>query len=68
MGHQISLQCALYGYKTKCTDVVPAMLEKAEQFVNGYLPGRVDKGKMTKEEAIAARAGISFTSDLKEVC
>ncbi len=66
MGHQISLQCALSGYKTKCTDVIPAMLEKADKFVNNYLPGRVEKGKLTKEQAEAARANISFTGDLKE--
>lgn len=68
MGHQISLHCALSGYKTKCTDVDSAMLEKADKFVNSYLPGRVEKGKITKEQAEAARANISFTSDLKEAC
>jgi 3-hydroxybutyryl-CoA dehydrogenase len=68
MGHQISLHCALYGYKTKCTDVVPAMLEKADKFVDSYLSGRVGKGKLTKEQAETARANISFTGDLKEAC
>ena len=68
MGHQISLQCALSGYKTVCTDVVPAMLEKADKFVNNYLPGRVEKGKLTKEQAEAVRARISFTGSLEEAC
>jgi len=66
MGHQISLLCAIYGYKTKCSDVVPEILKKADNFVNTYLPGRVEKGKMTKEQAEAARKNISFTSDMKE--
>jgi len=66
MGHQIALQCALSGYKTVSTDVVPAVLEKAEKFVDNYLPGRVQKGKMTEDEAKAARSRISFTGDLKE--
>ena len=66
MGHQISLQCALSGYKTVCTDVIPAVLEKAEVFVGNYLAGRVQKGKMTEEAAKAARANISFTGDLRE--
>lgn len=66
MGHQISLQCALSGYKTVCTDVIPAVLEKAEKFVDNYLAGRVQKGKMTEDAAKAARANISFTGDLKE--
>jgi 3-hydroxybutyryl-CoA dehydrogenase len=68
MGHQISLQCALAGYKTTCTDVIPAMLEKADKFVNNYLPGRVEKGKLTKEQAEATRARISFSGDLKGAC
>jgi len=66
MGHQISLLCAIHGYKTTCTDVVPEILKKAEKFADTYLPGRVEKGKMTKDVAAAARQNISFTPDLKE--
>ncbi len=66
MGHQISLLCAIHGYKTTCTDIVPDILRKAEKFADTYLPGRVEKGKMTKEVAEQARKNISFTLDLKE--
>jgi 3-hydroxybutyryl-CoA dehydrogenase len=66
MGHQISLLCAILGYKTTCTDVIPEVLKKAEKFADTYLPGRVEKGKMTKEVAEQARKNISFTPDLKE--
>lgn len=66
MGHQISLLCAIHGYKTICTDVIPEILKKAEKFADTYLPGRVEKGKMTKEVAEQARKNISFTPDLKE--
>ena len=66
MGHQISLLCAIYGYKTTCTDVVPEALKKAESFVDTYLPGRVEKGRLTKEQAEAARKNISFTPNLEE--
>jgi 3-hydroxybutyryl-CoA dehydrogenase len=66
MGHQIALQCALSGFKTVSTDVVPAVLEKAQKFVEGYLPGRVQKGKMTEDAAKKTRSLISFTGDLKE--
>jgi len=66
MGHQISLLCAIHGYKTTCTDVVPEILKKAEKFADTYLPGRLEKGKMTKDAAEAARKNISFTLDLKE--
>ena len=66
MGHQIALQCALNGFKTVSTDVIPAVLEKAEKFCDKYLPGRVEKGKMTEEAAKKARGLISFTGDLKD--
>ena len=54
MGHQISLLCAIHGYKTTCTDISEEMLKKAENFTDTYLPGRVEKEKMTAEEAKAA--------------
>ena len=66
MGHQISLLCAMRGYKTVCTDIIPDVLKKAEKFADTYLPGRVEKGKLTKDQAEAARKKISFTLDLKE--
>jgi 3-hydroxybutyryl-CoA dehydrogenase len=66
MGHQISLLCAIHGYKTICTDINPEILKKAERFADTYLPGRVEKGKMTKESAEQARKNLSFTLDLKE--
>ena len=66
MGHQIALQCALSGYKVVCTDVIPAVLEKAEKFADTYLAGRVQKGKMTEDDAKAARSRISFTGELKD--
>lgn len=66
MGHQIALLCAIHGFKTKCTDVKPEIRQKAEAFVNDYLPGRVKKGKMTEDQAKAARANIQFTPSLQE--
>ncbi len=66
MGHQIALLCALNGFKTVSTDVIPAVLQKAEQFCNTYLPGRVQKGKLTEDAAKKARSLISFTGDLKD--
>jgi len=46
--------------------MIPEILKKAEKFADTYLPGRGEKGKMTKEVAEQARKNISFTSDLKE--
>ncbi|MBN1653165.1 MAG: 3-hydroxyacyl-CoA dehydrogenase family protein [Deltaproteobacteria bacterium] len=66
MGHQISTLAAILGYKTTCTDIIDEVLKKAETFVNKYLPGRVEKGKLTKEQADRARQNIRFTKDLKD--
>lgn len=66
MGHQISLLCAMRGYKTTCTDISEEILKKAENFADTYLPGRVKKGKLTEEQAKQARENVSFTPDLKE--
>ena len=66
MGHQISLLCAIHGYKTTCTDIKPDVLNKAEAFADSYLPGRVKKGRLTQEQADQARANISFTPSLEE--
>lgn len=66
MGHQIALQCAISGFTVKCTDVVPAILKKAEDFADTYLAGRVKKGKMDDKTAKEVRARISFTPSLEE--
>lgn len=66
MGHQIALQCAISGYTVKCTDVVPEILKKAEDFADSYLAGRVKKGKMSEDDAKTIRARISFTGSLEE--
>ena len=66
MGHQISLHCALMGFNTTCTDVSEAILAKAEAFVDSYLAGRVEKGKLTAEQAAAARSRIRFTPVLED--
>jgi len=66
MGHQISLHCAIHGYKTKCTDINEEILKKAEAFADTYLHGRVEKERLTEEQARAARENITFTTSLKE--
>ncbi|MBS4023937.1 MAG: 3-hydroxyacyl-CoA dehydrogenase family protein [Dethiobacter sp.] len=66
MGHQISLQCALSGYKTVCTDISEEQINKASSFVEKYLPQRVAKGRLTQEQADQAKANISFTTSLEE--
>ena len=66
MGHQISTLCAMHGYKTTVTDVSQETLKNAEKFVDTYLPGRVEKGRLTREQADQARANIAFTGRLED--
>ena len=66
MGHQISTLCAIKGYKTVCKDISEEILKKAEEFVDKYLPGRVEKERLTEEQARQARENIRFTSNLEE--
>jgi len=65
MGHQIALCAAMAGFKVKCTDVSAGILQRAEQFVETYLPGRVKKGRLTEEQAKRARANITFVPTLE---
>jgi len=66
MGHQISTLCAMQGYKTTVTDVSEEILKGAETFVDTYLPGRVEKERMTQEQADQARANITFSRNLED--
>ena len=66
MGHQIVTLCAINGYKSICTDSDAATLKKAEAFVDRYLPGRVEKERLTAVQAEQARKNLTFTSSLEE--
>ncbi len=66
MGQQIALVAAMAGYRVKCHDVSEEALRKASEFVDGYLAGRVAKGKLTQGQADRARAALRFTGDLGE--
>jgi len=66
MGHQIAMLCAIHGYKTVCTDINADILKNAENFANTYLAGRVEKGRLTQEQATAARERLAFTAEMKD--
>jgi 3-hydroxybutyryl-CoA dehydrogenase len=66
MGHQIALCAAIAGFKVTCTDINQEVLQKAEKFADTYLLERVAKGKLSEDDARAARARLSFTGDLTE--
>lgn len=66
MGHQIATLCALRGFTTTCTDIDAVTLKKAETFVSSYLQGRVQKGRLTEDQAKQVQANVYFTSNLEE--
>jgi 3-hydroxybutyryl-CoA dehydrogenase len=66
MGHQIAMLFAIHGYTTVCTDINAKILKKAENFADTYLVGRVEKGRLTEEQAKAARQRLSFTPSLED--
>ena len=65
MGRQISLQCALSGFKVFCTDSVATVLESAEAFAQKWLSDRVSKGKLQAGEADAIRDRLVFAGNLE---
>ena len=66
MGHQIVTLCGMHGYKSICIETNEEILKKAEAFVDRYLPGRVEKERLTEEQAKQARENIKFTSSLED--
>lgn len=68
MGSQIALNAAMHGYQVTACDSFPASLEKAQAWVEKYLAGRIAKGKVTGEEAEAAKARLTLCGDTEQAC
>jgi 3-hydroxybutyryl-CoA dehydrogenase len=66
MGHQIALCAAISGFKVKCVDTNPEILQKAIAFADNYLKERVLKGKLSKSEADLANSNLIFTQSIEE--
>lgn len=65
MGSQISWQCAISGFDVTVYDVFDAGLEQGKKQHQSYAQQFVDENRATKEEADAALARISYTTDLE---
>lgn len=69
MGQQIGMNVALagraYDYKVVMYGRRPEAMEKTEAWANKYLAGRVEKGRLTQEEADKVAANISYSTDLE---
>jgi 3-hydroxybutyryl-CoA dehydrogenase len=69
MGSGIAQVCALAGDEVACFDVAPAALDEARAHVTSGrfgLDNAVARGKVTREQADAAVARITFTASFEE--
>jgi 3-hydroxybutyryl-CoA dehydrogenase len=66
MGAQIAQQAALHGVDVRLQDVSAEQLERAVTSNRGHLERRVEKARMTREDAEAALARVQTTTELDE--
>ena len=66
MGKQIAIQVALSGYPVVCYDINEAALEQASVFASDWLGKRVEKGKLSAEDAEAILSRLTYTSDIQK--
>lgn len=70
MGQQIGMNTALAGrahdYKVVMYDLRPEDMERIKAWAVKYLAGRVEKGRITQEEADKVFANISYSTDLEQ--
>jgi 3-hydroxybutyryl-CoA dehydrogenase len=64
MGAQIAQQAALHGMVVMLHDKDPAQLRKAAESNRGHLARRVDKGKLSADDAAAAHRRVILITDL----
>ena len=65
MGHGIAQVSVLAGYPTHLVDIAPAALERGVQGLEKGLAKLESKGKISSEEATAARGRLSTATDLE---
>src|SRR5207247_10673022 len=65
-GSQIAQQGALGGYEVWLTDVSQEQLDRATAGNRKLLLGRMEKGRMSREDAEAALARVRTTTSLEE--
>jgi 3-hydroxybutyryl-CoA dehydrogenase len=65
MGAQIAQQAALHGVDVSLHDQDEAQLQKARESNRGHLARRVEKGRLSHEDAAAAMDRVRPTTDLR---
>jgi len=66
MGRQIALNTAIYPYEVTLFDSNPAVLEDVGKWEDGYLAGRIAKGRMTEEQVAGIRSRFTICATLEE--
>ena len=66
MGRQIAMCAAIYGVEATVYDVIEPVLADVEQWAGEYLAGRVEKGRLTQEQADAVRARFRTEKELAQ--
>lgn len=66
MGQQIAMQCATHGYDVIVYDVMQEALDAGDRRTREFFDQRVDAGELTRDEADAALAHITYTLDPQE--
>lgn len=65
MGSQIAMQTAIHGYEVVCYDIKSEMVDKAENFSKDWFKKRIDKNKITPNDAAEIQSRLVFTTDLQ---
>lgn len=66
MGRQVALNTAIHGVEVRLHDSFPGVLEQVQTWMEDYLAGRVDKGRMTRTQAEAAKGQMTLCPGLEE--
>ena len=66
MGRKIGLNAAIHGYDTTVCEPIAAVRENLESWKEGYLAGRIAKGRMTQEQVAEIKARFRVTESLEE--
>jgi len=66
MGHGIAQVAAMAGCETRLTDANGEVLAAAREGIDANLAGAVSRGKLTREQADAARGRITEVADLAD--
>ncbi len=64
MGKQIALNNAIHGYDSWLNDSITEVLPKVQEWAEGWLAKKVEKGKMSQEDVNATLARFHVEADL----